>query len=86
MTDFFHSLGQSIWAEFPVFVAFLILFGLLIFATLVARQRQKQLLQLQHKYKELQSRHCCHSQPEEPKRKSKLPTHQSRTSQEPDSH
>lgn len=67
MTDFFHSLGQSIWAEFPVFVAFLILFGLLICATLVARQRKRKLLQLERRCKELQVQPHCHFPQEESK-------------------
>jgi len=86
MISFFHSLGQSIWGEFPAFVAFLILFGLLICATLVARRRQKQLLRLQRKYKELQSQLYQYSPQEESKRKLQLRECPDKTSQELDSH
>lgn len=55
VVSFINELGEALWEQLPAVFTFLVLFVLLAYAILIARQRRKIILQLKRKRQELQT-------------------------------
>lgn len=70
------ELVHNVWAQFPAVLVMVVLFVLLIFASLKVRQLNMKLSQLCQKLSQTQSQQCEYFQTKEPKCKLKNSQHQ----------